>query len=218
VPVTSRPASVGSLRRFAASHRDAGYDSPTASDRVHRVMAGIRHAGDATVGMKWPLLTADIRHLIGTMSHNTWPAGAKAARDTAAILIGYASALRRSNVSALNVDDVTVTGHDLRLQVAGSKTDQHGVGLPLTVPFGKQPPPRTTPGCSEPRSQRTLPRHRCGRLVRVAARQSSQLPHLTAATTPERKDITHDPLHPPRLHNRCRLHRRNFALRLRPQP
>ena len=47
-------------------------------------------------------------------------------RDRALILIGFAGAMRRSDVVALDVDDITVVAEGLRIQVRWSKTTSRG--------------------------------------------------------------------------------------------
>ena len=46
--------------------------------------------------------------------------------DRALILIGFAGAMRRSNLVALDVDDITVVAEGLRIQVRWSKTTSRG--------------------------------------------------------------------------------------------
>lgn len=134
------------LAAIAAAHRDAGFDSPTATDRVRRVMAGIRRTGDATVRRKWPLLTDDVTAMIVEMRHDVWPDGVKAARDTLAIITGYAGALRRSSVAAIRAGDVTITADGLIVRLPKSKTDQEGVGRSVVLPYGTRPV--TCPVCA----------------------------------------------------------------------
>jgi len=56
-------------------------------------------------------------------------------RDRALLLVGFYTALRRSNLSALNWGDVTDHGGDgLAVRVRWSKTDQEGVGRTVWVP------------------------------------------------------------------------------------
>jgi integrase len=47
-------------------------------------------------------------------------------RDRALILIGFAGAMRRSDLVALDVDDITVVAEGLRIQVRWSKTTSRG--------------------------------------------------------------------------------------------
>lgn len=60
-------------------------------------------------------------------------------RDRALLLIGFAAALRRSELVALDVDDVTEREDGLVVTLRRSKTDQEGAGAELGVPFGSDP-------------------------------------------------------------------------------
>jgi integrase len=60
-----------------------------------------------------------------------------ATRDGAVLLIGFASALRRSNLSALTVSDLEWTDRGVVLHIRRSKTDQEGAGRRLAVPKGR---------------------------------------------------------------------------------
>jgi hypothetical protein len=60
---------------------------------------------------------------------------ARAAGATALLLSGFAGALRRSELVALQVEDVAVVANGLRLRIARGKTDQAGRG-PRSAPHG----------------------------------------------------------------------------------
>src|SRR5699024_7866415 len=89
-----------------------------------------------------PLLTADITTILAatTAQADTWAARVSARRDTALLLLGYAAALRRSELVALTIGDVT--GHrtdGLHLRISRSRTDQDGRGTTKAVPYGGAP-------------------------------------------------------------------------------
>jgi integrase len=58
-------------------------------------------------------------------------------RDTAIILLGFASALRRSELVALRLDDITHHPDGLTLTVRQSKTDPHSRGQIVAVAHGQ---------------------------------------------------------------------------------
>ena len=69
------------------------------------------------------------------------PAAATAAivpaiRDRALLLIGFAGAFRRSELVALNADDIEETPEGLRVTIRRSKTDQEGHGHVIAIPRG----------------------------------------------------------------------------------
>lgn len=57
-------------------------------------------------------------------------------RNRALLLVGFACALRRSELVALDVDDVVEVAEGLRVTVRRSKSDQEGEGRIIGVPFG----------------------------------------------------------------------------------
>ena len=60
-------------------------------------------------------------------------------RDRALILIGFAGALRRSELVALDVDDVAEDADGLVLSIRQSKTDQEAEGEIRGLPYGSHP-------------------------------------------------------------------------------
>lgn len=107
-------------------------------EAISDVMAGIRNGRQEPRDAKRPLLLNDVRALIADMDHDEWPRGVTAARDTLAILIGFSTAMRRSEVSGLTVGRITLQPLDgIYIRLGKSKTDQEGQGAHLAVPFGK---------------------------------------------------------------------------------
>ena len=76
-------------------------------------------------------------------------------RDRALLLIGFAGALRRSELVAFDVADITEDDQGLRLVLQRSKTDQEGETRTLGLPYGSNPPRARCgpggPGASWPR-------------------------------------------------------------------
>lgn len=98
---------------------------------VTRTMEGIRRRkGTAPKQMK-ALLTPDIRALVMGL-----PASMAGVRDRALLLIGYAGAFRRSELVALNVEDIEEDDEGLRIHLRRSKTDQAGAGQWKGIPRG----------------------------------------------------------------------------------
>lgn len=60
-------------------------------------------------------------------------------RDHALLLVGFAAALRRSQVASLNVDDIEQTRDGLMVTLRRSKMDQEGAGRCVGVPYGSNP-------------------------------------------------------------------------------
>jgi site-specific recombinase XerD len=56
------------------------------------------------------------------------PANLQGARDQALLVIGFAGGFRRSELAALDMEDIAETGDGLVLALRRSKTDQEGRG------------------------------------------------------------------------------------------
>jgi integrase len=78
------------------------------------------------------LSLAMLRKLLATCDRT-----ARGRRDRALLLFGFAGALRRSELVALRVEDVTVDAEGLRLRIFRSKTDQEGQRAEIGLPRGK---------------------------------------------------------------------------------
>jgi integrase len=60
------------------------------------------------------------------------------ARDRAMLLLGFAAALRRSELVALDVEDLHLdAAHGLTVVIGGSKTDQERAGATVAVPYAR---------------------------------------------------------------------------------
>lgn len=122
------------LSSIRAAHEQAGHTSPTTSPVVRDTWAGIRRTFGTAQHGKAPARTQEIRAMVATLGDG--PGGI---RDRALLLIGFAAALRRSELVALDVDDVTEREDGLVVTLRRSKTDQEGAGAELGVPFGSDP-------------------------------------------------------------------------------
>jgi integrase len=61
------------------------------------------------------------------------------ARDRALFLVGFAGALRRSELVGLDVEHVTWTDDGMKLLIERSKTDAEGEGAEIAIPRGRSP-------------------------------------------------------------------------------
>src|SRR4051812_19303579 len=64
-------------------------------------------------------------------------AGPRALRDRALLLVGFAGALRRSELVALDVADLRFVAEGVVLALRRRKTDQEGHGTEIAIPYGQ---------------------------------------------------------------------------------
>ena len=122
------------LVSIAQAHKAAGHKSPTSDETVRLVNAGIRRTIGTAQRAVRPTVTEDIRAMVATCGDD--PAGI---RDRALLLIGFAAALRRSELAGLNVDDIEQTRDGLVVTLRRSKMDQEAAGRRVGVPYGSKP-------------------------------------------------------------------------------
>jgi site-specific recombinase XerD len=122
-------------RRVAAityAHRLAGLPPPTAAEPVKAVLRGIRRRIGTAVERKAPATARAIGAMLKHIPKDTL-AGK---RDRALLLIGFAAALRRSELVALDIRDVEMVPDGIVIHVRKSKTDQEGQGHEIAIPHG----------------------------------------------------------------------------------
>lgn len=122
-------------RRCAAigyAHRAADYPDPTQSETVRRVMRGVRRQIGVAPVQKAPA-TAEI--IAAMISH--CPSTLAGLRDRALLLLGFAGAFRRSELSGLDHSDLHFESGGLRVRLRRSKTDQEGAGQEVAIPSGR---------------------------------------------------------------------------------
>ncbi len=110
-------------------HRLSDLPDPTQSELVRAMLAGIRRDADYVPDKKAPVLLADLRALVTTLGPDL--AGV---RNRALLLVGWAGAFRRSELSALAVEDVRLETGRVTLRLRRSKTDQTGQGRNKVIP------------------------------------------------------------------------------------
>ncbi|OZC42535.1 integrase [Rhodococcus sp. WWJCD1] len=134
-------------------HRTTGHLSPSAHELVTATLSGIRReyaaAGDRPRTPRDPLLVDDIKLLVQTARERCqgWADEVLERRDSAILLLGFAGAYRRSELSELLCGDVTVHRNDgLHVRLRRSKTDQEGRGAVKALPYTDSP--ETCPPCA----------------------------------------------------------------------
>ena len=117
------------LVAIGRAHQLAGADDPTKHQVVKETMKGIRRQKSTTQKKAQPLLFESLKALVATMQRE----GLREKRDIAILCLGFMSGLRRSELVALNVEDLRYDHRGLTVHVRRSKGDQVGEGRDLVV-------------------------------------------------------------------------------------
>ncbi|NMH97378.1 tyrosine-type recombinase/integrase [Pseudonocardia sp. K10HN5] len=133
---THRPATLARrCSAIAAAHDLAGYPSPTRDQQVKTVLAGIRRRHGTRPARVAPARLDAVRAILATLD----PDRLADVRDRALLLIGFAGALRRSELAALTVADLVEDHEGLRVFIVRSKTDPDAVGTTRGLAYGAHP-------------------------------------------------------------------------------
>lgn len=128
----TKPSTIG--RRLAAiryAHKLAGREPPTNSEAVKATLRRIRRAAGSAPVRKAPATAEKVLAMVGKAGTDI-----KGLRDRALLLLGFAGAFRRSELVALNVDDLKFCDGGLRVVIRKSKTDQEGQGATIAIARG----------------------------------------------------------------------------------
>lgn len=125
---------VSLTRRLVAigrAHAALGLPNPCRSDLVRTTLRGICRIHGRPQRQVQPALREDVLamlpHMIGT----------RGVRDRALILIGFAGAFRRSELVALQYEDLAFVKEGLTLTITRSKADQLGKGRKIGIPYAR---------------------------------------------------------------------------------
>ena len=133
-----RPVTIGKrAAAIAAAHRAQDEPNPCDSAAVAAVLAGIRRErGVRPLRKARPLELEPLARLLEPIDTATL-AGV---RDRALLLLGFAAALRRSELVALDAEDLEFdASRGLLVMVARSKADQEQEGAQVAVPYAQEP-------------------------------------------------------------------------------
>lgn len=126
------------LAAIAKAWTIAGHANPRSNRAVAAVRQGIRRIHGVAQRRVKPILPDDLHALVMTLRREgRWEPLYH--RNRAMLLLWWASAMRRSEVCALRVDDVEVIEEGLRVTIRRSKSDQEGAGHVVGVPYGSRP-------------------------------------------------------------------------------
>ena len=120
------------LASISRTHKRAGFPSPCGDEEIREVLRGVRREVGPGNGSRDAILTDDFHPLTKR------PQTLKQFRDRALLLFGFASAMRRSELSALDVSDLRFDAGHVFAAIRRSKTDQQGKGREVCVNVGRR--------------------------------------------------------------------------------
>ncbi len=121
-------------RRLAAiryAHTLVGHPSPTASEALKATLRGIRRTFRHPPARKAPATSDRVAAMVALTGD-----GSRDLRDRTLLLLGFAGAFRRSELVALNLEDLEFCEHGLLVTIRKSKTDQEGDGATIAIARG----------------------------------------------------------------------------------
>lgn len=123
---------IATLRRYRATiskaHHRAGLPSPAYDPRIREVLRGIARGARPPRTMA-PTTADALEAMLGAIGGDS----IRNLRDRAILLLGTASALRESEIVALDLDDLQWCEEGILVRLRRSKTDQAGVGRQVAV-------------------------------------------------------------------------------------
>ncbi|WP_131746818.1 tyrosine-type recombinase/integrase [Frankia sp. Cppng1_Ct_nod] len=132
-----KPATI--RRRMAAisvAHQLGRHLNPTTSVEVATIWDGIRRTHGVAPARKHALETSVLTRVLDAMDGDRLTD----IRDRALLLVGFAGCLRRSELVALDVADISETSDGLVLAIRVSKTDQEWAGALVGLAYGSYRP------------------------------------------------------------------------------
>jgi site-specific recombinase XerD len=114
----------------AWTHKIHGH-TPPLTDEVHEILNGARRVLSEQPRQMTPLTVEQLREVAALLTRK---GGYLALRSRAILVIGFLSALRRENLSALNLTDLLCSDEGLVIHVRREKQDQKGRGRCIGLP------------------------------------------------------------------------------------
>jgi hypothetical protein len=115
-------------------HKLAGHRLDSTAPEIAEVLRGIIRSHGSASRKKAAAVTEIVRDAVRELAKTG--DGLRSRRDQALLLVGFAAALRRSELVALDVAGLAFTRDGLVLTLRRRKTDQEGQGTEIGVPIG----------------------------------------------------------------------------------
>jgi integrase len=132
-PLYGRAALGRRLAAIGHAHRLANHDWSAGHPAIRATLRGIHRTHRRRGRRAAALTSAELKELVAACGGDL--AGL---RDRALLLLGFAGALRRSELVAVDREHIRFTAEGLRLLLPSSKTDPEGKGAELGISRGKR--------------------------------------------------------------------------------
>ena len=133
----SQTSKFSTLKRRIASisviHKLKDHYIDTKHPIIRENLLGIKRLKGSNQKAKKPILINDLKQIIDVITKLNIKEIRKT-RDKALILIGFAGGFRRSELVALEIDDIEFVREGVKIFVKRSKTDQSGEGMTKAIP------------------------------------------------------------------------------------
>ncbi|WP_317192388.1 tyrosine-type recombinase/integrase [Hymenobacter jeongseonensis] len=130
---------VATIQRHAAAiakaHALAGHDSPTADKKIKVLLKGIAREKKTRIKQAAAFTLASFKRTIRAIDVST-PTGL---RNRALLLLGFTGAFRRSELEALNIEDLAFDEEGLVVSLDKSKTNQLGQAEEKAIFYSPDP-------------------------------------------------------------------------------
>jgi integrase len=122
------------LVAIGQAHRLKGHRLDRKHPAIRETMKGIRRTHGTAPAKK---AAADVVVLRDALSELAKIPGPRALRNRTLLLVGFAGALRRSELVALDLADIRFVPEGMVLTLRRCKTDQEGQGTEIAIPYGQ---------------------------------------------------------------------------------
>ena len=133
----SQTSKFSTLKRRIASisviHKLKGHYIDTKHPIIMENLLGIKRQKGSNQKAKKPILINDLKAIINVVNEGKIKESRKL-RDKALILVGFAGGFRRSELVALEREDIEFVREGVKIFVRRSKTDQSGEGMTKAIP------------------------------------------------------------------------------------
>jgi site-specific recombinase XerD len=111
-------------------HKECGYRFDAECKEIENVISSLRRTNTVKEERKDPLLLSDVRGMVEHL-----PNTITGTRDKALLLVGFVSAMRRSEIAALSMQNIKFVEEGIEVYLNWSKTGARD----LVIPYGSNP-------------------------------------------------------------------------------